>query len=64
MSAGREDADDARKFNRLGTVDFHNSRVRVSAAQNRRVRHPDAMNITDEFSDPAEEPEIFFAFNS
>jgi hypothetical protein len=38
--------------------------MRVNAAQNDGMHHPDAVDISDEFSDSAKEPHIFFAFNS
>ena len=61
---GGENADHARKFNRLSAVYLDDPRMRVGAAQNSGVHHPGAMNIADEFSNSAQKPKVFFALNS
>ena len=61
---GRQDADDAGEFQRGSRIDFDDARMRVRAAQNRRMHHAGAVNIADVFADAAQKPHVFFALNS
>ena len=57
----RHDRDHARERRRLARVDADDARVRVRAAQDRRVRHARQLDVVDVAPLPAQEPRVLDA---